>query len=464
MSRLLVVSNRVGNPKAGASAGGLAVALGETLREQGGLWFGWSGQVTDNDATPGLQTEEIGNVELVTTDLTREEYETYYLGFSNQVLWPVFHYRVDLAQFESAHLKGYQRVNRRLAERVRELIRPDDVIWVHDFHLIPLASELRAMGVANPIGFFLHIPFPPTQVLLTVPQNAWLVRSLFSYDVVGFQTEVDRVHFRRYVTEEAKGRDIGDNMLVAYGRTLVARSFPIGVDAEPFRALARTRQAGEQVDRQRSRNLGRTNVIGVDRLDYTKGLPQRMRAFERLLETYPENRGQVVFTQVAPPTRVDVDAYADIRQQLEGLSGAINGRFSDFDWTPIRYIHRAVARRTLAALYATSGVGLVTPLRDGMNLVAKEYVVAQDPDSPGVLVLSRFAGAAETMTEALIVNPYDLDEVAEAMQLALRMSREERCERHRKLMGKVTMFDNRHWARTFLDALNGAVGQTSPML
>ncbi|MEZ5660185.1 MAG: alpha,alpha-trehalose-phosphate synthase (UDP-forming) [Burkholderiaceae bacterium] len=458
MSRLLVVSNRVGNPKAGASAGGLAVGLGEAMREHGGVWFGWSGEVID-DGTPAMHHEELGNIELITTDLTRDEYETYYLGFSNQVLWPVFHYRVDLAQFESAHLKGYQRVNRRFAERLREIIRPDDVIWVHDFHLIPLAAELRAMGVANPIGFFLHIPFPPTQVLLTVPQSTWLIRSLFSYDLVGFQTEVDRKHFRRYVTEEAKGRDIGDNMLVAYGRTLLARAFPIGVDAEPFRALTHSRQALELVERQRSRNLGRTSIIGVDRLDYSKGLPQRMRAFERLLESYPENRGQVVFSQVAPPTRVDVDAYTDIRSQLEGLSGAINGRFSDFDWTPIRYIHRALARRTLAALYATSGVGLVTPLRDGMNLVAKEYVVAQDASNPGVLVLSRFAGAAETMTEALIVNPYDLDEVAEAMQTALRMPLDERCERHRKLLGKVMMFDNRHWARSFLEALRGAVGQ-----
>lgn len=459
MGRLLIVSNRVGNPRAGASAGGLAVAVGDALRDHGGVWFGWSGQIVDEDTTPAVYSEQNGNIELVTTDLTREEYETYYLGFSNQVLWPVFHYRVDLAQFETAHLKGYQRVNRRFAERLREILRPDDIIWVHDFHLIPLAAELRAMGVANPIGFFLHIPFPPTQIMLAVPQNAWLIRSMFSYDVVGFQTEVDRVHFRRFVTEEAKGRDIGDNMLVAYGRTLVARAFPIGVDAEPFRALARTREAGQTIDRQRSRNLGRTNIIGVDRLDYTKGLPQRLRAFERLLETYPENRGNVVFTQVAPPTRVDVDAYTDIRQELEGLSGAINGRFSDFDWTPIRYIHRAVARRTLAALYATSGVGLVTPLRDGMNLVAKEYVVAQDPEDPGMLVLSRFAGAAETMTEALIVNPYDLDDVAEAMQLALRMPRDERCDRHGKLIGKVVSLDNRHWARTFLEALRAAVGQ-----
>ena len=453
MSRLVVVSNRVGNPRDGASAGGLAVALSDTMSDEGGVWFGWSGEVVEDDASPRLQTKEIGKITLATTDMTPAEYEGYYLGFANQVLWPLFHYRLDLAYYHSAQLDEYRRVNRRFAEFVRNLIEPDDDIWIHDYHLIPLAAELRAMDVRNQIGFFLHIPLPPPQVLLTLPQSEWLVRSLFAYDLVGFQTTIDRRHFKRYVVEALGGRNLGNGVLECGGSSVVAHAFPVGIDVEPFRALANSRPAKQAMARAQQRNLGRVNIIGVDRLDYSKGLPQRLLAFERLLECYPENRGNVILTQVAPPTREGVEAYDDIRTELEQLSGSINGRFGDFDWTPVRYIHRTVARRTLAALFASSRVGIVTPLRDGMNLVAKEYVAAQDADDPGVLVLSRFAGAAETMTDALIVNPYDIDEVAEALQRALRMPLEERRERHANLFERVSRFDNKRWASEYLASL-----------
>ena len=450
MSKLIVVSNRVGNPKAGASAGGLVVGVGDAIKENGGVWFGWNGNVVDDDQPPEITEKTVGKIKLATTDLTQSEYDSYYVGFSNQVLWPVFHYRVDLAEFRDEFLRGYRKVNRRLAEQLRAYIEPGDTIWVHDFHLIPLGAELRSMGVNNPIGFFLHIPLPPTQIMLTIPQNMWLMRSLFSYDLIGFQSSADFAHFRRYLTEEAGGIFHGDGLCEAFRRRLIAKALPIGVDVKPFRSLTQTREAGQIIERQRQRNLGRTTIIGVERLDYSKGLPQRFLAFERMLERYPENHGKCVFTQIAPPTRENVDAYSDIRIQLEQISGAVNGRFGDFDWTPIRYIHRPVARRTLAAMFASSGVCCVTPLRDGMNLVAKEYVVAQEPDDPGVLVLSRFAGAAETLTEALIVNPHDLDEVAKNLQLALTMPLEERQKRHASLLAKVEAFDSQEWARTFL--------------
>lgn len=457
MAKLIIVSNRVGNPKAGASAGGLVVAVGDAMKENGGLWFGWSGKVVENENAIQTHEKTAGKVQLITIDLTEDEYQNYYVGFSNQVLWPVFHYRVDLAEFNRDFLQGYQSVNRRFAEKLRDYIEPDDTIWVHDFHLIPLAAELRAMGVQNPIGFFLHIPLPPAQILLTIPQNLWLIRSLFSYDLLAFQSQADFKHFRRYLTEEAKGTYHGHGVCEGFGRKLLAKALPIGVDVKPFRSLTRTREAGQIIERQRQRNLGRTTIIGVERLDYSKGLPQRMLAFERMLELYPENHGRCVFTQIAPPTREDVDAYSDIRQELERLSGAINGRFGDFDWTPIRYIHRPVARKTLAALFASSGVCCVTPLRDGMNLVAKEYVVAQDLDDPGVLVLSRFAGAAESMPEALIVNPHDLDEVAENLQRAVTMPLEERKERHEALLTRVESFDSKEWSKAFLSDLEEAV-------
>lgn len=456
MSKLIIVSNRVGNPKSGASAGGLVVGVGDAMKDRGGIWFGWSGRIVEGDTQPELTEKTSGKVILVTVDLTRHEYKNYYVGYSNQVLWPIFHYRVDLAEFNRDFLKSYQSVNRRFAEQLRQYIEPDDTIWIHDFHLIPLGAELRAMGINNPIGFFLHIPLPPAQILLTIPQNLWLMRSLFSYDLVGFQSTSDFKHFRRYLTEEAGGTFHGEGLCEAFGRKLMAKALPIGVDVKPFRALTRTREAGQIIERQRQRNLGRTTLIGVERLDYSKGLPQRMLAFERMLELYPENHGKCVFTQIAPPTREDVDAYADIREELERLSGAINGRFGDFDWTPIRYIHRPVARKTLAALFASSGVCCVTPLRDGMNLVAKEYIVAQDRDDPGVLVLSRFAGAAESMPEALIVNPHDLDEVAQNLQRAVRMPLEERQERHEALLARVESLDSKDWANMFLNDLEEA--------
>jgi trehalose 6-phosphate synthase len=385
--------------------------------------------------------------------LSRSDYADYYLGYSNTGLWPAFHYRLDLAVFETRFFDGYRRVNARMADNLAGLIAPGDVIWVHDYHLIPLASELRARNVASRIGFFLHIPFPSPEVLVAVPEHEWLVRTMFSYDVVGFQTAVDAANFRRYVEDHVGGASGADGSITAYGRTIVARDFPIGIDVDAFRDMAQTAAADAQIQRLAERNFGRQQIMGVDRLDYTKGLPDRLRAFQRLLERFPEHCKHVTLMQIAPPTREEVTAYTDIRDELERLSGAINGAFADLDWIPVRYIHRAIPRPTLAALFRGSKVGLVTPLRDGMNLVAKEYIAAQDEDDPGVLVLSRFAGAAEDLTEALLVNPYDLDDVANAMQTALTMSRDECRERHRALLARVRTRDVTRWRKDFLSAL-----------
>jgi trehalose 6-phosphate synthase len=325
---------------------------------------------------------------------------------------------------------------------------------VHDYHVIPLAAELRNRGCKARIGFFLHIPFPPPDVLVAVPDHAWLIETLFAYDVVGFQTSGDTTNFQRYVLEQAGGILKAGGQMSAYGRTIVARNFPIGIDADAFKEMAHTPQAEAQMQLLAQRTLHRAQIIGVDRLDYTKGLPDRFRAFRRLLELYPENLKRVTLMQIAPPTREEVAAYVDIREELEGLSGNINGEFGDFDWTPVRYIHRIIPRDTLAALFRGSKAGLVTPLRDGMNLVAKEYVAAQDDIDPGVLILSRFAGAAEDLEEALIVNPYDLDDVANAMQRALKMPLGERMERHRALSERVRTRDVRYWREQFLAALS----------
>ncbi|MES2184535.1 MAG: alpha,alpha-trehalose-phosphate synthase (UDP-forming) [Pseudomonadota bacterium] len=454
MSRLVVVSNRVADPRK-PTAGGLAVALGETLNRTGGLWFGWSGTVVEG-GTPGegeLHVQHAGPVTLATVDLAREDHDSYYLGYSNGVLWPVFHYRLDLARFDSGDISGYRRVNQLFARKLLPLLRDDDIIWVHDYHLIPLAAELRAMGCRQKIGFFLHIPLPPQQILAAIPQHEWLMRSMFSYDLVGLQSEADATHFSRYVEAELGAEVLGEHRFSAFGSTIRAQAFPIGIDVDEFAALTHAKEARDTYQRMREEYVKRRLLMGIDRLDYSKGIPHRVRAFRELLKQYPENRDSATLIQIASPTRESVDAYNDIRVELEGLCGAINGDYGELDWMPIRYIHRTVARKRVPGLCRAAAVGLVTPLRDGMNLVAKEYVVAQDPADPGVLVLSRFAGAAEQMKEALLVNPYDTQGTAEALQRALRMPLEERQQRHQKLLQGVRSQDVHWWRRSFLEAL-----------
>ncbi len=455
--RLVVISNRVADPRK-AAAGGLAVALGEALNQTGGLWFGWSGTIVEG-GTPGegeLHTQQAGSVTLATVDLCREDHDSYYLGYSNGVLWPVFHYRLDLADFDAGYISGYRRANQMFARKLLPLLKDDDIIWVHDYHLIPLAAELRAMGCKQRIGFFLHIPLPPPLILAAIPQHEWLMRSLFAYDLVGLQSEADVQHFARYVQAEAGAEDLGEGRYRAFGSTVCTRAFPIGIDVEEFSELTHAKEAKETYERMCEEYARRRLLMGIDRLDYSKGIPHRVRAFRELLAHYPENQKSATLIQIASPTRESVDAYGDIRRELESLCGAINGDYGELDWMPIRYIHRTVARKRVPGLCRAARVGLVTPLRDGMNLVAKEYVVAQDPGDPGVLVLSRFAGAAEQLKEALLVNPYDTHGTAEAIQQALQMPREERQRRHQALMARIRAQDIHWWRTTFLEVLEEA--------
>ena len=454
--RLVVVSNRVADPRKTA-AGGLAVALGDALAERGGLWFGWSGKVIEAgegsaDDLP-VQTTRSGAVTLATIDLDRADHDTFYLGFSNRVLWPVFHYRLDLAVFERALFEGYRRVNAGFARRLAPLLRPDDIVWVHDYHLIPLADELRALDVRNRIGFFLHIPLPPQQILAAIPAHEWLMRSLFAYDLVGLQSDTDLQHFERFVLNEARAEALPQGHFRAFGRIVRAGAFPIGIDVDEFMRLADDEDAREMYTMMREQYSKRKLLVGVDRLDYSKGLPQRLRTLRILLENYPEHRNVATLIQIASPTREDVDAYVRIRRELEHLAGSINGDFGELDWMPVRYMHRTISRKRLPGLLRAGKVALVTPLRDGMNLVAKEFVAAQDRDDPGVLVLSRFAGAAEQLREALLVNPHDLEGTAQAISRALAMPVGERRERHAALLARVREHDVHRWCRDYLHAL-----------
>ena len=456
MSRLVIASNRVGDLSGGTQSGGLVTALGDALRDTNGLWFGWSGEVVDNETQVGLKLERQGRVTIATQPLTRDDYDDYYLGYSNQALWPVFHYRLDLAQFDPHALGRYREVNQRMASSLAGLLNEDDIVWIHDYHMIPLAAELRQIGVENRIGFFLHIPFPPPEIIAAVPEHEWLIDSLFAYDIVGFQTGQDVQNFGRYAEQTAGSLSPERHPFRTAAREFVAKAYPIGIDADAFAEMAATPEALERI-RLLGRGSVRNHIIGVDRLDYSKGLPDRFRAYRRFLELYPDRRKASVLMQIAPPTREELTAYAEIRTELEQLSGAINGAFGDFDWTPVRYVHRSVRRDVLAALFRGSNVGLVTPLRDGMNLVAKEYVAAQDPEDPGVLVLSQFAGAAADLTEALIVNPYDADEVATAINAAISMGQEERRERHAALFSRVRKRDAAYWRASFLHDLRTTV-------
>lgn len=452
MSRVVVVSNRVADLRKTTQSGGLAVAIADALKAKGGVWFGWDGNTLE-DETEKLSVEKIGNVDVISTPMTIEDYTQYYIGYSNSVLWPLFHYRTDLVDYRPQYFDGYKRVNNKFAALLKPFLKKDDLVWIHDYHLIPFAERLRSLGCQQRIGFFLHIPFPPPDLLAASPNHVALMDALLQYDLVGFQTSTDMNNFHR-CAEEFFPDSVGDDGTIRHKNRLVRPlRLPIGIDVDSFIKLAQSGVEEVSIDRMRRIILGQKQMIGVDRLDYSKGIPERFEAFSRLMYLHPELEKMVSFLQIAPPTREDVTAYSEIREKLEGLAGSINGKFADFDWTPIRYIHRPIQRPILAAMFRASQVGLVTPLRDGMNLVAKEYVAAQDPADPGVLILSQFAGAAEELDEALIVNPHDTDEMAEQMYHALQMPLEERQWRHAKLLERVRESDAGAWMQRFLDVL-----------
>lgn len=454
MSRLIVVSNRVSAPRdpAAGSAGGLAMALSAALRKYEGLWFGWSGETVDT-FVPEAKIEDRAGVTVALVDLEAQDVEEYYNGYANRTLWPLFHHRVDLTAYERSFGEGYERTNARFAETLRPLLRDDDVIWIHDYHMIPLARDLRRLGVKNRIGFFLHTPWPARQLLVTLPYHRRLVESMFDYDLVGFHTREWFDLFRDYVVSEAGGRLIGADGLEAFDKTLTGGVFPIGIDVEGFLQARNSTLGARTYDRMAASAAFRSMLVGVDRLDYSKGLEQRLLGYEQFLHDNPDLRGEVFLLQVTPISRDEVDTYQDIRVRLEALAGRINGAYADMDWQPIRYLNRTYRRDQLAGIYRAAKVGLVTPLRDGMNLVAKEYVAAQNPDDPGVLILSRFAGAAEQMRQALLVNPFSREELSEAIKTALTMPLDERIRRWESLMQVVRDTDVSIWRDDFVAAL-----------
>jgi trehalose 6-phosphate synthase len=453
MSRLIVISNRVTIASDG-SQGGLAVALTSALRQSGGLWFGWSGEQTE-EFTGQISFRRVGGVTTATVDLEEQDVDEYYNGYANRTLWPLFHYRIDLAEYERDFAGGYQRTNQRFADTVLPLIEPDDVVWVQDYHMIPLGHELRLRGCRNRIGFFLHIPWPPRRLLATLPEANELVRALADYDVVGFHTDEWLQSFVDYAVAEC-GAAYSDEVLSLDGMEVRLLTCPIGIDAAEFSELANSDAARATCDRMHESSNGRALIVGVDRLDYSKGLEERFLGYERFLIENPEEQKEVFLLQIAPPSRGTVESYQRIRNELEGLSGRINGAHADLDWVPIRYVNQGYTRDVLAGVYRSARIGLVTPLRDGMNLVAKEFIAAQNPEDPGVLILSRFAGAACQLPDALLVNPYSAEEMADAIRTALAMSLEERKQRWQTMFDNVQTEDVLWWLKRFTDALVAA--------
>jgi trehalose 6-phosphate synthase len=453
MPRLVVVSNRVAIPGE-QRAGGLASALHAALSEHGGLWFGWSGKRVRE--APSLHDADDGAIRYGTLDLSFEDHDAYYNGFANRTLWPLLHFRPDLVDYRRETRAGYMRVNAQFAERLAPLLRADDIVWIHDYHLIPLAAMLRERGVGNRIGFFLHVPMPSSDLVAALPDHRELFGALSACDLVGFQTARDVERYQDYVRLFGGGKVLGDGWLQgADGRRFRAAAFPIGIDTAGIAGKARAASSKAGVRRLRDSLAGRALAIGVDRLDYSKGLPDRFRAFERHLVRHPAQRGRLTFLQIAPSSRGEVPEYQALRRELEGLAGHINGRLAEPDWTPVRYVNRNFAHDVLAGFYRMAAVALVTPLRDGMNLVAKEFVAAQDAEDPGALVLSRFAGAAGELPEALLVNPYDLDGVADAIARAATMPLAERRERWRSMMDTLERHDITAWRKSYLEALLG---------
>ena len=443
MSRLVIISNRVPVPRSrNPAAGGLAVALGDAVQRRDTLWFGWSGNVVTGGTQPEPRIVNSGRTSYATIDLAETEFRRYYNGFANGMLWPLLHSRVGLSEFRRHDLQAYNAVNESFAKALAPLLRPDDLVWVHDYHLFPLGQALRDIGVTARIGFFLHVPFPPPAIFDCLPQADALLRKLSAYDVIGVQIQED-----------------ADNLNALLDRLQIpvrASAFPVGIDPEAMSKAAIRAENGPEVKRLAGSLAGRALIVGVDRMDYSKGLPHRFRGFAQLLRRFPDHLNRVRYLQIAPVSRGDVAQYRALRRELDELVGSIDGEYADFDRTPLRYLTRSVGRATLAGFYRLARIGLVTPLRDGMNLVAKEYVAAQNPEDPGVLVLSRFAGAARELDGAILVNPYDPDEIADALNVALTMPLMERQARWRTMRDAVWQNTAARWADRFLLELEHA--------
>ncbi|HEX7928334.1 MAG TPA: alpha,alpha-trehalose-phosphate synthase (UDP-forming) [bacterium] len=475
--RLVIVSNRLpvsiakeqGRWAVKPSSGGLVTALGPVLRNRGGIWIGWPG-VSDKVETKELlarDTQSIGYT-LAPVPLSDEEMDDYYYGFSNEVLWPLCHSLSTLCNYEPRYWAAYREVNRKFATVIADTVKPDDYLWVHDYHLMHVGRALRQLGVQTPVGFFLHIPFPSPDIYQRLPWRVQVLEGLLQYDLLGFQTELHKRNFLNCVRAMIRDVEVeGRGQVVTLridGREVRVGNFPIGIDYESFAGAAESQEVTETVTSLRNAMRSRCFILGVDRLDYTKGIPHKLEAMRNALQRYPELHGQVTFIQVVVPSRREIPSYDNLKNDIERKVGEINGEFAEPGWVPIQYTYRSLKRVELLAYYRAAQIMLVTPLEDGMNLVAKEYA-ACSVDGNNVLVLSEFAGAAAQLRRgALLVNPYDTEGMADAIYRAYKMDPPERQERIRR-MKKVARENNIFtWVESFLQAGSAADLKDFPVL
>jgi trehalose 6-phosphate synthase len=460
---IIVVSNRVAKVEADEPvAGGLASALLPIVKHSGAIWVGSSGRLRDASRRDSFaEIEALGTGALATVDLPEAHYRGYYEGFANSGLWPALHSRTDLIHVTADDYRSYREVNAFMARALLRFRRTDATFWIQDYHFLTLGAELRRLGSEQPIGFFLHTPWPPRVIMQSVPHHRELVLAMLAYDLIGFQTREDQQNFKDYVKQELGLATAGDLTRSGFGESQLA-TFPIGIDVEDFAGRAARAANRPDVARLRASLHNAKLVLGVDRLDYSKGIANRIRAFDRLLIAEPELKRQVALLQIAVPTRDRIEAYRTLKTELATLVGEVDGRHAEADWTPIRYVNKGYAQSTLAGFYRMAHIGLVTPLHDGMNLVAKEYVAAQNPADPGVLVLSEFAGAAKELDAALLVNPHDIDGMARAISTGLVMPIEERRERWHAMIAKLKAHSIQFWFADFVHALGEVRRVASP--
>ena len=451
---LVVVSNRVARGKANEPmTGGLAAALLPVVENSGAIWVGSSGRVRDGvQKEPFAEIEALGAGALAMLDLPAAHYGGYYEGFANSALWPALHSRTDLIRASQQDYLSYREVNAFMARALLRFTKPDTTFWIQDYHFLALGAELRDLGVTRPVGFFLHTPWPTRTIIGGVPHHRELVEAMLAYDLIGFQTQDDCENFRGYLSSDL-GLDVENGVIASpYGTSRIA-VFPIGIDPEKFAQQAARAASHPDVSRLRRSLNGEKLAIGVDRLDYSKGLINRINAFDRMWTLQPSLERTVSLLQIATPSRGNIEAYGNLQDELAKLISDVNGRHGEVDWTPIRYLNKGFSQTVLAGLYRTAQVGVVTPLHDGMNLVAKEYVAAQSPADPGVLVLSKFAGAANELDTALLVNPHDIDGMARTIATALSMPLIERRMRWEAMMAKLRSHTIQGWFSEFVDAL-----------
>src|ERR1700687_1276841 len=451
---LVVVSNRVARGKANEPmTGRLAAALLPVVEKSGAIWVGSSGRVRDgNQKEPFAEIEALGAGALAMLDLPAAHYGGYYEGFANSALWPALHSRTDLIHASQGDYLSYREVNAFMARALLRFKKPDTAFWVQDYHFLALGAELRDLGVTQPVGFFLHTPWPARAIIGGVPHHRELIEAMLACDLIGFQTHDDCENFLEYLRSDL-GLEIEDGVVTSrYGISRIA-VFPIGIDAEKFAVQAARAVSHPDVSRLRRSLNGEKLAIGVDRLDYSQGLINRINARDRMCGLQPALRRTVSLLQIATPSRGAIEAYGNLQNDLAKLVSDVNGRHGEVDWTPIRYLNKGFSQTVLAGLYRTAQVGVVTPLHDGMNLVAKEYVAAQNPADPGVLVLSKFAGAANELDTALLVNPHDIDGMARTIATALSMALTERRMRWEAMMTKLRAGTIQQWFADFVQAL-----------